>query len=820
MSHNLISHSKELTGSLKLWDHLNQVVNATEYIVKLKSLSFNGLSKQQIIDICRIVAASHDFGKSTSFFQDYINSKSEKRDYEGGQKEKSHALISAFFGYNLAEKWLLNNQLDGHWNAFIPFAVFVAIEGHHTMYKSIEEIIKSTNDNFDLMEKQITSVNHEIFEYIFNNIDLSTCKDFNIEQIDNISSKLRKFGRDYRKAPKGSDKDKWLDIQIEHRILALLLYSALLEADKAYLASDNPNQYEERTPIPISGDLVDNYINKISDNKLINVERAKAYREVIQSIDEIPLEQRIHSITLPTGLGKTLLSASWALKLRNRIEREWNFSPKIIVSLPFLSIIEQTDEEYKQFLKEIYAKYSERLYFSSYSISDFRYKDGVDDLERSDSSIDFYLSIWDAEIIITTYDQLLYSLFSLKPKYLMRFHNLMNSIIIFDEVQALPSELWIPFERFFLKLAEVGRSHILLMSATQPGFMPEAIERVPNHKDYFKRRNRVQLNITPKKENLEDFLEELPALLKSNDDKSMMIVLNTRESSKSVYKNAAKILNKTRPIFYLSSLVAPSQRKERILRIKNSIKMNEKPVIVTTQCIEAGVDIDIDYIIRDWAPLDSIFQVCGRCNRNGLKKLGLVEIRMLESDKGKVFSQMIYDNIELDSTAFSLKETGLNINENCFYELGSNYFKLVKEGIGESMKIVNSYAQYSHRYDDNGKDVAIDIKKILRDDNYQEQFLISVLDPGLEIDIKNALKINDTWQKRYALKRLRKRIAANSVNIRFYQWMQISADDLTSYKIGNFRILDKRFYEKDSVGLDIDPNEPISGCIISSEEGL
>ncbi len=102
---------------------------------------------------------------------------------------------------------------------------------------------------------------------------------------------------------------------------------------------------------------MDKYIDRISDNKLINVERAKAYRDVIQSIERIPLDQRIHSVTLPTGLGKTLLSASWALKLRNRIEKEWNFSPKIIVSLPFLSIIEQTDEEYKQFLKEIYAKY-------------------------------------------------------------------------------------------------------------------------------------------------------------------------------------------------------------------------------------------------------------------------------------------------------------------------------------------------------------------------------------------------------------------------------------------------------------------------------
>jgi len=621
--------------------------------------------------------------------------------------------------------------------------------------------------------------------------------------------------------PKGYTEETWLDIQIEHRLLALFLYSILLEADKAYLASDNPEQYK-RDPIHIPENLVDKYIDHLEKGKLIDDERNKAYNETTLGISSFPLNERLHSITLPTGLGKTLLSASWAIKLRNRIEKDSNFTPKIIVSLPFLSIIEQTDQTYKKVLGEYYAQHKDRLYITSYSIANFEYQDGVDDTERSDNSVDFFLNIWNAEIIISTFDQLLYSMYSLKSKYLMRFHNLFNSIIIFDEVQALPSELWMPFEKFFKKLSDVGNTHVLLMSATQPGFLSGSIERVPDHEAYFECRRRVELDVSPERKQLRAFLEELPGFLNTQMDKSIMIVLNTRETSKQVLKELKLIcqsIGDVRPIFYLSSLVAPSQRSDRVLEIKDSLENDEKPLIVTTQCVEAGVDIDVDYIVRDWAPMDSIFQVCGRCNRNGKKAMGQVEIILLESDKGKAFSEMIYDSIALESTARSLNGLGLKVYEAQFYNLGTNYFRLVREQIGQSMKIVNAYAQYSYKYVDSGKETTIDIKRLLRGDEYHEQFLILSLDEDLKDKLKEAISIEDRWQRRYAVKRLRKRIAANSISVDFKKWMPTRPDDLTADKIGNFRILNEQFYDrnnKDGVGLDVDLKSPTTGSITIS----
>lgn len=803
MDHKLISHS--LDDSLMLENHIHQVCKAAKYLVSQKSLNFIGISKEQVVELCNLTALCHDFGKSTAFFQEYIQSKMNGSVYKGNTRDKSHSSISAFFGWHITEKWISrNDQLAEHWKSFLPFAVFLAIDGHHGRYKSIEEVLKSIDENYHLFERQVDKIQPEIYEYESFGITLSDGKDFNINSIDSIAGKIRKLNRRYSKIN--------LESQIEHRILALFLYSILLESDKAYLASDNPEQYE-RDPIDLPDDLVDRYIKTIGTDGDINEERRRAYEETISDVCRFPLTERIHSITLPTGLGKTLLSASWVSKLRKRIEREDGIIPKIIVSLPFLSIIEQTDDVYKKFLGDLYERDKDRLYMPRYSISDFKYRNGIDDEERSDNSVDFFLNIWNSEIIVSTFDQLLYSLFSLKSKHLMRFHNLFNAIIVFDEIQALPSELWKPFEYFFKKLSDVGSTHILLMSATQPEFFPGVKERVPKYDEYFKSRKRVNLRIKPENRSLDNFIENLPDIFNAHSDESIMLVLNTRDSSKLVYKKIVEMIDGNtipgRPLIYLSSLVAPSQRTNRILRIKRCIEKELNPIIVTTQCIEAGVDIDVDHIVRDWAPLDSIFQVCGRCNRNGQKGIGCVEIVKLRSDKGRIFSNMVYDDILLDCTEFTMSGN-IEIPEERFYSLGSRYFEMVRGRLGKSMKVVKAYAQYTYKYDE----TVVDIKKLLRGADRQEQFIISSLDEDLPKKLQEAFEIKDRWKRRYAVRSISKRIAANSVSIRFEKWMPVRHEDLTIYKIGNFRILDEQFYDKEGVGLDVDLKNPVGGTIM------
>lgn len=809
----LISHS--LDSPLKLHEHLLQVSTVSRYLIDQKQLDFNGISKNEITDLCTLVGICHDFAKSTSFFQNYISSKINNCPYDGNNDEKSHAFLSAFFGWYMVEIWLSeerNAHIESRWRTFLPLAVFLAIDGHHGRYKNIEEIRTECDEKLDLLIVQLQNINPEYFNYTISGVNLSQGKEFNLDVINSIRSKIRKLHRKYSDF---SHED--LPKYVEQRILALLLYSILLESDKAYLASDRPEQYE-RNPIDIPADLVDNYLKNFENNGEINEERKKAYQQTIGNICSFPLDERLHSITLPTGLGKTLLSASWALKMRHRILEEDGFTPKIIVALPFLSIIEQTDAEFKNFLSGLYKEHEERLYMPRYSISDFEYRDGIDDNERSDSSIDFFLNTWNSEIIVSTFDQLLYSLFSLKSKPLMRFHNLFNAIIIFDEIQTLPSVLWKPFEFFFRTISEVGKTHVVLMSATQPGFFPNVKERVPNHISYFENRKRVSLQIKPDKIILESFGETLPEILKNYSNNSVMFVLNTRNSSKFIHKKIWKLKNsdvvESRPLIYLSSYVTPSERSTRVWMIKQCINKGLNPVIVTTQCIEAGVDIDVDYIIRDRAPLDSIFQVCGRCNRNGEKKESVVEIISLINENGKEFSPMIYDNILLEQTNRSLISQ-LEIPERDFYNIGAQYFSLVQQKLNQSMKVVMAYANYSHRIDmDTKNETVVNIKKLLRDDENQEQFIVSSIDESLPSEIRKTLAIKNRWDRRYGMKRLSKRIANCSINIRFEPWTKLRAEDLQINDPSEpFRILDEQLYEKEGVGFDTDLIDSMSGTI-------
>ncbi len=811
MSESLISHA--LNGSrLKLKEHILQVIKVSKYLVAQKHLNFNGLKNSEIEELCVLVAACHDFGKSSAFFQDYILSVLGGVEYAGNERDKSHSLISGLFGWYMTTQWLDTKQhIEDRWKRFLPFAVLAAIEGHHGSYGSMDEILNTINvsDDSGLLTRQFQNIKPEIFTYEFGAIALQDGRGFDLSTVGGIKKQLRSLQRSY---PRTS-----LDYQLEQRILGLFLYSVLLESDKAYLASDSPEQYE-REPISIPDDVVDKYLKRLDSRAAINERRKKAYDSTIKDVNRFSLLEKIHSITLPTGMGKTLLALSWATKLRSRLQKE-GISQKIIVSLPYLSIIEQTDNVYKDVLGNLYKERLDRLYTNCYSIADFEYKDGIDKAERSDNSVDFYLSIWNSEIIVTTFDQLLYCPFSLKSKHLMRFHNLFNAILVFDEIQALPSNLWKPFEYFFRKLSEIGNTHILLMSATQPGFISDAIERVPEHKNYFiKDNSRVEVSIDLAPMQLERFIQSLLAKLDGLHDKAVMVVLNTRPSSKKVYEDIKRAINegliKKRPMVYLSSNVTPAQRIKRLRRIKRYIERCRNPLIISTQCIEAGVDIDVDYIIRDWAPLDSIFQVCGRCNRNGAKSAGKVEIVHLLSENGKAFAGQVYDDRLLESTAFSLNNS-VSLQEDEFYNYGTRYFEQVKERLGHSMKVVKAYADYSHKYVDNGAEVDVNIKKLLRGDEWQEQFVVSSLDTALQQDIRTALEIDDRWKRRYALKRLGKRISENSINIRFENWMSARPNDFADYSIGNFWIMDEQFYDKDGVGFTGNVYKQVGGLKIT-----
>ena len=313
----------------------------------------------------------------------------------------------------------------------------------------------------------------------------------------------------------------------------------------------------------------------------------------------------------------------------------------------------------------------------------------TDDEEyESDKSL-LLLEGWNSEIIVTTFWQLFNTLFSNRNKQLRKFNKLANAIIILDEVQAVPHRYWQLIHDALKLLCDKFNSYVILITATQPLIFEEGkgeIQEIAERKEeYFRSLDRIDLMpMIEKALTLEEFKVILKKDLEEWKDKDFLIVLNTINSSKNIFDYISGLNLENTKMCYLSTSVVPKERLKRINQIKETKgSAGPRKVIVSTQLIEAGVDIDADRVYRDFAPMDSINQVAGRCNRGSSKKeKGLVSVFILKDDR-KEFYKYIYDPFLIEKTLEILRLKEGPIKESEFLELNNMYFKAVKRGMGE-----------------------------------------------------------------------------------------------------------------------------------------
>lgn len=292
-------------------------------------------------------------------------------------------------------------------------------------------------------------------------------------------------------------------------------------------------------------------------------------------------------------------------------------------------------------------------------------------------------------MIVTTFYQLLHTLLSNRNRVLRKFHNLANSVIVLDEVQAIPSKFWYLIKRVFQQCAEKFNIRFILVTATMPLIFSEADNEIKelavSKKRYFDSLSRIRLNTEQLAQELhiDDFKALLLDEISHSPSKSRLIVLNTVKSSLEVYTFLKEHLE-SGSLIYLSSNIIPKERLKRILEIK---ERPEGKVIVSTQLVEAGVDIDVDVVYRDMAPLDSIFQACGRCNRNNGGAVSEVKLYLLTNGK-KTYSSYIYDPVLIDSSFEILRAKPL-FEEREFLSLSQLYFeKIVNRDTGPESEVI------------------------------------------------------------------------------------------------------------------------------------
>ncbi len=441
-----------------------------------------------------------------------------------------------------------------------------------------------------------------------------------------------------------------LGFQIQ--FLTRMLFSCLVDAD--FLDTEraiNPALTKQRSSGPSFTFLHQIFWKKFDELR----KNSKASPNVIEQRERVlkaciqaaKWQPGLFSLTVPTGGGKTLASMAFALEhvLTHGMER-------IIYVIPFTSIIEQTASIFRDMLSKD-AVLEHHCNFIP-DESDWRTKLAAEN--------------WDARIIVTTNVQFFDSFFSNRPSKCRKLHNIANSVIIFDEVQVIPVEKLGPCLQVLRELPANYNSTCLLCTATQPPFnsskvFPKGLKKVREIVDD------VESLFKSLKRTKEEYIgsitaQELAKRLSFHEQ--VLCIVNTRDQAREIYQE----LPKSEGNFHLSALMYPAHRSEILQKVRTSLERGQRCRVVSTQLIEAGVDVDFPCVYRAAAGIDSIAQAAGRCNRNGSMQVGWVYIFELEAENPPSF---LLHAIQSAKKLFKKFEARLT-DPQCVYEYFKDYF--------------------------------------------------------------------------------------------------------------------------------------------------
>jgi CRISPR-associated endonuclease/helicase Cas3 len=400
-----------------------------------------------------------------------------------------------------------------------------------------------------------------------------------------------------------------------------MLFSALVDADR--LDSANwPQQAaadDELTP-QRSGDLLAKVLaererkrqSKPTGKKDADLRRLR--NDVFDAcLEAAKLDPGFFSLTVPTGGGKTLSAMAFALA-----HAQAHGLRRVIVVIPFLSIIEQNASVYREVL-------GGDTILEHHSAA----PESNDADEEEKAALETATENWDAPIVVTTSVQFLESLFADKPAKCRKLHRIAKSVVIFDEVQTLPTHLLAPVLNVFRELQRHYSVSFVFSSATQPafrktahlpdGFTPEEMREIaPEPPTLFQALRRVDYHF-PKVEQTLDWPELAQQLASEHQ---ALCVVNLRRHAATLWEQVREAGSRKREperlaVFHLSSSMCAQHRLDVLGRVRQLLAAGCPCRVVSTQLIEAGVDVDFPVVWRAMGPLDSIVQVAGRCNREG-----------------------------------------------------------------------------------------------------------------------------------------------------------------------------------------------------------
>lgn len=630
-------------------------------------------------DVLYLIGLFHDLGKSDQLFQDKLKNNT--------NKHVNHSYAGAKYLTVMISKTLHISNLEV--KLFTDIVSYV-ISAHHGMFDVYYDdgTQEAVQFHFNKLYKRRERAD-EFENYHFSTDVVSFAKQIE-DQLQyqgyrNLTELIRKSFRNFNSAwhklsPRDEDESAYYSGCMVRLYLSLLKNADIVDTINAYdLVLENKNE---------NPNLIETYyssVEKLYDSfgkpkSLLNRIRTNIAERVKLRGDNDSVG--IYRMNLPTGAGKTNLSLRYAThQMLNQGKKRFFYIT------PYLSVLEQNAAAMKKIIGEDGVLEHHSNVIQKYGEDD---ELQIKADEINEVQAEYLIDSWDSPVVLTSMVQFFQTLFKTKSANLRRFSSLIDSVVILDEIQSLPIEVTSIFNLSMNFITSIMNTTVVLCTATQPVYDSKAIK----HQLVYGGKNAEPVDlVTISDEERKVFTRTILQKFDESDAKtslvelseyilekqeSILVIVNTKTTVSKLYH---LLIEKTElPIYQLSTNMCPQHRLDIIEEIKDKLNSDRPLICISTQLIEAGVDVDFDHVIRSYAGIDSIVQAAGRCNREGKKKLGQVTLVNLNSEDENLshlkeirtkkdatelilFQNTSLDNISELNTAFFEKYYSKNQNK-------------------------------------------------------------------------------------------------------------------------------------------------------------
>jgi len=775
------------------------------------------LSLSEINDLFLLAVVFHDVGKMSDNFQKKIR----------GEKisgYSNHAHISAYYLINgfVNNKEILIKRFkfitEENFEMILLVLTNIVI-GHHGYLRNIDELFSVNKKENGLSEwdemiayLETIKMTDYVNKFFKENSDILGCELTFTNDLDKHEF-YHYYGRIH-------DIDKWEENALQYYFDTIVNYAELVNGDRRD-ASQNKSSYRNEVKKRYGYSLENNLewiFKSLKSEKELDRIRNLIRKQAIENLQKQlknDKNTRVFTLTAPTGSGKTYMM----LQLAVEILKEYNYDYDIIYSLPYLSIIDQTIKILNDKLR------IETLNYTSASDICMKLQTMLENEVISKELIEYVFSenSFDHSFIITTFNQLFETFLNNQTSKLMKLKNFKKRIFLIDEFQAVSPSQYYTLVNILNEFCKKYDSFAIISTATMPSFNVKWND--------IENRNLVKLfkkQFYPKELLNEDifnndvfdryvinFMGEVNQLslyeMVNKSDKSALLILNTIRTSQVMYSMFATKLNFDK-IYLLNAYISPADRFKILKNIFADLKNEIKILVVSTQVIEAGVDISFPVVYRDTAPPSSVVQASGRCNRNGElgKEGGQVFLFLYKADDNISYDcNMVYNNTISNNFRNDVANKISPMTEKEFHLRCKKYF------IGLAMNTEHGKINDTQNIVDN----------ILHGNFYElGKYRFIVKNPDTYtiyvgesnelwnnyVELYNKLKETTTYEERdyinIKFKQIRNHILKNSVNIRAKAFDTINVDESygtdkeSSNIFGVYKLLDNNRYDP-NVGL-------------------